>query len=83
MINQYEQLRRSMISTDKGLHTLGYGVFLLRGMLGWIKAVPTLTPTQEKIISTIEISRIPPENHNVVVNILASMVVSCMGGRIW
>ncbi|MCX9080885.1 MAG: hypothetical protein OIN83_01665 [Candidatus Methanoperedens sp.] len=72
-----------MISTDKELHTPGYGVFLLRGMLGWIKAVPTFAPTQEKIRSTIEVSRIPVENHTVIVNILANMVVSCMGGRIW
>ncbi len=83
LIDQYEQLRGSMNSSDEELQTPGYGVFLLRGMLGWIKAVPTLAPTQEKIRSTIEVSRIPPENHNVVVNILANMVVSCMGGRIW
>lgn len=48
MIDQYEQLRASMISTDEELHTPGYGVFLLRGMLGWIKAVPALAPTTEE-----------------------------------
>lgn len=88
MINQYEQLRASMISTDGELHTPGYGVFLLRGMLGWIKAVPALAPIPEEISeytgigSTIEVSKIQPENYNGVVNVLANMVVCCIGGSL-
>lgn len=88
MIDQYEQLRASMISTDEELHTLGYGVFLLRGMFGWIKAVPALAPTPEKepeyteIRSTIEVSKIQPENYNGVVNVLANMVVCCIEGSL-
>lgn len=88
MIDQYEQLRASMISTDGELHTPGYGVFLLRGMLGWIKAVPALAPTPEEISeyteirSTIEVSKIQPENYNGVVNVLVNMVVCCVGGSL-
>jgi hypothetical protein len=75
-----------MISTDGELHTSGYGVFLLRGMFGWIKAVPALTPTPEEKSedtgtgTTIEVSKIQPENYNSVVNVLANMVVCCVGG---
>ena len=88
MIHQYEQLRASMISTDGEQHTSGYGVILLRGMFGWIKAVPALTPTPEEkseytgIRSTIEVSKIQPENYNSVVNVLANMVVCCIGGSL-
>jgi hypothetical protein len=71
-----------MNSSNEEPHTPGYGVFLLRGMLGWIKAVPALTSTPQRIISKIEVSKIPVENHSVVVNILANMVISCMGGKI-
>jgi hypothetical protein len=88
MIDQYEQLRSSMISSDGELHTPGYGVFLLRGMLGWIKALPTLVPTPEKesentgISSTIDVSKIQTENYSGVVNVLANMVVCCIGESI-
>lgn len=88
MIDQYEQLRASMISTDEELHTPGYGVFMLSGMFGWIKAVPALAPTTEdkseytEIRSTIEVSKIQPENYNGVVNVLANMVVCCIGGSL-
>ncbi|MCD4846055.1 MAG: hypothetical protein K8R25_16375 [Methanosarcinales archaeon] len=86
MINQYEQLRTSMVSPDGELHTPGYGVFILRGMLGWIKALPTFAPTPEKepeytgIGSTVEVSKIQPENYSNVVNVLANMVACCLGG---
>jgi hypothetical protein len=85
LIDQYEQLRTSMISPDIELHTPGYGVFVLRGMLGWINALPTLAPTPEKEPkysgngSTIEVSKIQSENYSSVVNILANMVVCCLG----
>jgi hypothetical protein len=85
LIDQYEQLRTSMISPDGEMHTPGYGVFMLRGMLGWIKALPTLAPTPEKepeytgIGSTIEVSKIQSENYSGVVNVLANMVVCCLG----
>jgi len=88
LIDQYEQLRASMISTDGELHTSGYGVFLLRGMLGWIKAVPALAPIPEEISeytgirSTTEVSKIQLENYNGVVNVLANMVVCCIGGSL-
>ena len=85
MIDQYEQLRASMISNDEELYTPGHGIFLLRGMFGWIKAVPALAPTSEKepeyteIRSITEVSKIQPENYNGVVNVLANMVVGCLG----
>jgi hypothetical protein len=79
LINQYEQLRASIISTDRELHTSGYGVFLLRGMFGWIKAVPAFAPTPEE---KSEVSNIQPENYNSVVNVLANMVVCCIGGSL-
>lgn len=88
LIDQYEQLRSSIFSSDGELHTPGYGVFLLRGMLGWIKALPTLVPTPEKepentgISSTIEVSKIQTENYSGVVNVLANMVVCCIGESI-
>jgi len=88
LINQYEQLRASMISTDGELHTPGHGVFLLHGMFGWIKAVPAFAPTPEEIseytgtVSTTEVSKIQPENYNSVVNVLANMVVCCIGGSL-
>lgn len=88
MIDQYEQLRASMISTDEELHTPGYGVFMLSGMFGWIKAVPALAPTTEdkseytETRSIIEVSKIQPENYNGVVNVLANMVVCCIGGSL-
>jgi len=75
-----------MISTDGERHTSGYGVFLLRGMSGWIKAIPALAPIPEEKSeytgtgTTIEVSNIQPENYNSVVNVLANMVVGCMGG---
>jgi len=86
LINQYEQLRASMVSTDGELHTSGYGVFLLRGLIGWIKVLPALEPTPAEkseytgIGSTIKVSKIQPENYSGVVNVLANMVVSCIGG---
>lgn len=80
VINQYEQLRASMLSPNKELHTSGYGVFMLRGMLGWIKALPNLAPTPEKECEyTGEISDILSETYTDVVNVLANMVVCCMG----
>lgn len=85
MIDQYEQLRTSIISPDGELYTPGYGVFMLRGMLGWIKALPTLAPTLEKepeytgIGSTIKVSKIQSENYSSVVNELANMIVCCLG----
>ena len=79
LINQYEQLRVSIISTDRELHTSGYGVFLLRGMFGWIKAVSAFAPTPEE---KSEVSNIQPENYNSVVNVLANMVVCCIGGSL-
>jgi hypothetical protein len=86
LIDQYEQLRTSTISPDGELHTPGYGVFVLRGMLGWIKALPTLAPKPEKepeytrIGSTVKVSKIQPENYSSVVNVLANMVICCLGG---
>ncbi len=86
MIDQYEQLRTSMISPYGELHTLGYGVFVLRGMLGWIKALPTLAPTPEKeleytgIGSTVKVSKIQSENYSSVVNVLSNMVICCLEG---
>jgi hypothetical protein len=71
-----------MNSTEEELHTPGYGDFLLRGMLGWIKAIPTLASTQKEIRYTIEVSRTPSQNTTAVVNILANMVISCMGGML-
>ncbi len=84
LIDQYEQLRSSMISPDGEPHTPGYGVFLLRGMLGWIKALATLAPIPEVesentgIRSSMEVSKIQPENYSGVVNVLANMVVCCI-----
>lgn len=75
-----------MISLDGELHTPGYGVFVLRGMLGWIRALPTLAPPHEEefeytgIESTVKVSKIQSENYSNVVNVLANMVVCCLGG---
>ncbi len=86
MINHYEQLRASMISPYGELHTSGYGIFMLRGMLGWIRALPTLAPIPEEkseytgIEFIVEVSEIPSENYTDVVNVLANMVVCCLGG---
>lgn len=85
MIDHYEQLRASMIASDGELHTSGYGVFMLRGMLGWIKALPNLAPTPEEeseytgIGFTGDVSDILSENYTDVVNVLANMIVCCMG----
>ena len=86
MIDQYEKLRASMISPSGELHTPGYGVFVLCGMLGWIRALPILSPPPEEeseytgIESTVKVSKIQSENYGSVVNVLANMVVCCLGG---
>ncbi|MBE0525144.1 MAG: hypothetical protein IBX40_12575 [Methanosarcinales archaeon] len=86
LIDQYEQLRASMISPNVELQTPSYGVFMLHGMLGWIRALPTLAPTPEEkseytgIESRVKVSKIQSENYSNVVNVLANMVVCCLGG---
>ncbi len=84
MMEEYEHLRIAMIEPDKELPTPGYGVFKLRGMMGWIKALPVLKQTKEEEIkytgNGLESSRIQSTNYTSVVHILANMVISCFGG---
>jgi len=86
LIEQYEQLRRSAIQSYGELSTNGYGVFVLRGMVGWIKALPTIEPISEDGSIPYDIGvhvkppSIPSENYPDVVHILSNMVISCLGG---
>ena len=86
LIEHYEYLRTSTIQHDNELITTGYGLFMLRGMLGWIETVSVLEPTPDEetvnigIKAPSEFSKIPSENCRSVVYILANMVISCMGG---
>jgi hypothetical protein len=86
LIDQYEKLRASMIAPDGELHTPGYGVFMLRGMFGWIRALPTLATLPEEeseytgIESTVKVTKIQSENYSSVVNVLANMVICCLRG---
>ena len=85
LIEHYEYLRTSTIQHDNELTTPGYGLFMLRGMLGWIETVSVLEPTPDEetvnigIKAPSEFSKIPSENCRSVVYILANMVISCMG----
>lgn len=86
LVEHYEHLRTtSMIQPYESLTTPGYGVFMLRGMLGWIKASSAFktTPVKETeytgITSMGQTPKIPSENFTDVVNVYANMVLSCLG----
>jgi len=61
----------------------GFGVFMLRGMIGWLKALSALeltpTPMREMKHTRNQSPVIPAKDHSDVVNILANMVISCLG----
>lgn len=86
LVEHYEQLRTaSMIQSCETLTTPGYGVFMLRGMLGWIKATSAfeIAPVKETeytgIVSMGQTPKIPSENFTDVVNVYANMVLTCLG----
>jgi len=86
LVEHYEKLRAaSMIQPYESLTTPGYGVFVLRGMLGWIKAISAfeIHPVKETeytgIITMGEAPKIPSEDFTDVVNVYANMVLSCLG----
>lgn len=86
LVEHYEQLRAaSMIQPGESLTTPGYGVFVLRGMMGWIKAISTFETTHVKeieyagIVSMMETPKIPSEDFTDVVNVYANMVLSYLG----
>ena len=86
LVEHYEKLRAaSMIQPCETSTTPGYGVFMLRGMLGWIKAISSfeIAPVKEigytGIVPMMEIPKIPSENFTDVVNVYANMVLSCLG----
>ena len=82
MADNYEQLRAARIKMDPTeTRAMGVGIFMLRGMMGWIKVLSTLTPrTVEHTMDTwADPTMLPPENHSDVVNLLANMVISCVG----
>lgn len=79
----YEQLRVARIKLDPtGSQAMGAGIFILRGMMGWIKVLSTLTPqTVEHTKDTwADPTMLPPENHSDMVNLLANMIISCVEG---
>ena len=83
LVKHYEGLRASVVHTDQTeIHASGFGVFMLRGMIGWIKALPTFKPTSVGETKHIrpQLAVISSENHTDLVNILANMVISCVEG---
>ncbi len=86
LVEHYEKLRKaSMIQPGETLTTPGYGVFVLRGMMGWIKAISAFeaTPAKETeytgIVSMGQTPKIPSEDFTDVVNVYANMVLSYLG----
>lgn len=83
LVEHYEGLRASVVHTDQTeIHASGFGVFMLRGMIGWIKALPTFKHTSVRETKHIrpQLAVISSENHTDLVNILANMVISCVEG---
>lgn len=83
MADNYEQLRAARIKLDPTeTRAMGVGIFLLRGMMGWIKILSTLTPrtVEHTMDNWSDATVLPPENHSDVVNLLANMVISCVEG---
>lgn len=82
-IEHYERLRASVVHTDQSeIRAPGFGVFMLRGMIGWINTLPTIEPisVEETKLIKSNLTVISSENHTDLVNILANMVISCVEG---
>lgn len=86
LVEHYEKLRAaSMIQPYESLTTPGYGVFVLRGMMGWIKAISAfeIAPVKETkytgIVSMGQTPKIPSDDFTDVVNVYANMVLSYLG----
>jgi hypothetical protein len=83
LVKHYEGLRASVVHTDQTeIHASGLGVFMLRGMIGWIKTIPALEPISVGKTKHVrsQLAVISSENHTDLVNILANMVISCVEG---
>ena len=82
-VEHYERLRASVVHTDQSeIRAHGFGVFMLRGMIGWINTLSTIEPTSVEETKHIKsnLTVISSENHTDLVNILANMVISCVEG---
>jgi len=80
MVEMYEQLRESVLQTDATqVHVPGLGVFVLRGFMGWIKALSvheqTLKRDPER--TGIDSKSVIHHKNPELVHILANMVLSC------
>jgi len=85
MTEHYEQLRAVGVKINPENREEcppGYGVFLLKGMLGWMEIVSTLkplSPVEEMQYSSVGSPSIPSEVRRELVYILANMTLSCFG----
>ena len=74
---EYETLRESALRFDSEHQSAGMGVFILRGMAGWIDALPLLIHVTTEGRGTVCDQPQRPE----IIHILADMIISCGGVR--
>ncbi len=83
LAEHYERLRAEVMSLEyAGGRASGLSVFLLRGMVGWMEVLSALEPVSAGGVdhSGMASPEVPSESHHAIVDILANMVLSCLGG---
>lgn len=82
IISQYESLRKSALHFNTIQYpAMGLGVFVLRGMIGWIEALPSLiSHHRENSVITNHNARLGANGRSEFISILANMIVSSTGG---
>lgn len=82
MTSQYETLRESALRLDSTPHpAIGLGVFIIRGMIGWLRALPSLVSQRiEYDRSAKQSDWSMPVGRSELVSVLADMVISSTGG---
>ena len=82
MIEHYEQLRTVMIKTGgSGVALPGLSILMLRGMYAWIKALPTILPTERKETKRVNAkpADITPKNTTALMYALATLIIASIG----
>ena len=82
MTSQYETLRESALSLDSTPRpAVGLGVFIIRGMIGWLEALPSLVSQHgDNDWPAAQSGWSRSVGQSELVSILADMVISSTGG---
>lgn len=83
LASEYEELRRVALGGSGGLRRgVGFALLSRRGMAAWIAACLTAVPSRPRSVPGQESSPVPPELRGELAQLLASMALGGLEGRV-